>query len=446
MNNGLAARFPPGFVFGASASDYQIEGAWNEDGKGPGIWDVFCRRPGAVLNGDTGDVACDHYHRWREDVELMARLGLRAYRFAISWPRVLPNGLGPINEAGLDFYDRLVDALLERGITPYATLYHWNLPQALQSRGGWGVRDCVGWFAEYAARVADRLADRVTNWITINEPEVVAFLGHAAGIHAPGLRDTGLALRVVHQLLLAHGLAASALRAAHSGLEVGLSLNLYDCQPASNRPEDVEAARRADGYQNRWYLDPLFGRGYPADMVAWYGTDFPSDHVNEGPALAADLDFLGVNYYSRRVAAAGPEGLLKVVNRLPADATRTAMGWEVYPDGLTSVLIRLHRDYGVRSLLVTENGAAYHDVPNGSEHIDDPDRREYLASHLTASASAIEAGVPLQGYFVWSLLDNFEWALGYSQRFGLVYVDYATRQRVMKTSGLWYRDLIAAAR
>jgi beta-glucosidase len=428
----LAARFPQEFLWGTATAAYQIEGAWDADGRAASIWDTFCRVPGAIANGDTGDVACDHYHRWQGDVALLGDLGLNAYRFSVSWPRVLPHGAGRPNDRGLAFYDRLVDGLLEREIRPLVTLYHWDLPQALQERGGWGVTDSIGWFGEYASTVAERLGDRVVDWITINEPAVAAFVGHWEGRHAPGARDLGLALRVAHHLLLAHRAGEQAIRANGRSSRVGIALDLRPCHPASETPEDVEAARRRDGQSVRWFLDPLFGCGYPKDVAAWWAELAPADL--EG--FHGRLDFLGVNYYTREVvrAAGGPLGAEPVI---VTDADRTGTGWEVYPAGLREILLRVTRDFGPIPLYVTENGAAYED--------DEP-RLRYLRSHVAAAAQAVEAGAPLEGYFVWSLLDNFEWAEGYRQRFGIVHVDYPTQRRTVKPSGRWYRDLVAAWR
>jgi beta-glucosidase len=428
----LAQRFPPGFLWGAATAAYQIEGAPLADGKGPSIWDVFCRVPGAVANGDTGDVACDHYRRFREDVALMAELGLGAYRFSISWPRVLPAGTGATNEPGLEFYDRLVDELLAHGIRPLATLYHWDLPHALQDRGGWPSPDAPGWFGEYAALAAERLGDRVRDWVTINEPGVVTWIGHLEGRHAPGARDFGTAVATGHSLLLAHREGAAAIRAATADARVGIALDLRPVHPAGDTPDDHQAARLLDAHQNRWFLDPLFGRGYPAELVERLGDLAP-------PPLDGyhgRLDFLGANYYTRHRArpAEGPIGAEMVG---PAGVPTTDMGWEVYPDGLRELLVRLHDDYGPLPLLVTENGAAFGD---------DERRLDYLARHLEAAAEAIEAGVPLEGYFAWSLLDNFEWAEGYAKRFGIVEVDYATQLRTVRPSGRWYSELVRAWR
>jgi beta-glucosidase len=400
----LAARLAPDFLWGAATAAYQIEGAWNEDGKGPSIWDTFSHTPGKVLNGDTGDVACDHYHRYRDDVELMAELGLDAYRFSVSWPRILPDGAGRIEPRGLDFYDRLVDELLAHGVRPFLTLYHWDLPEALQQRGGWGAREAPAWFAGYASVVAERLGDRVGHWATLNEPEVVAYLGHASGEHAPGFRDPALAEQVAANLVQAHQAGTEAVRAAAPTVSVGVVLNMSPIEPASDAPADVEAADREDARRNRFFLE----------------------------SLVPGADFVGVNYYFREIV--GRDGFVSLDN-----VERTDMGWEVHPAGLTEVLLRVHEEYGASVVYVTENGAAY-------PGIEDPNRVRYLDSHIAAAADALEDGVPLAGYFVWSLLDNFEWAYGFSKRFGIVHVDYETQKRTLKASGQWYRDLIREAR
>jgi beta-glucosidase len=400
----LARRFPPGFLWGTATAAYQIEGAWKEGGKGPSIWDEFCRRPGAIRNGDTGEVACDHVHRFGEDVALMAELGLNAYRFSISWPRVLAEGVGLPNEAGLDFYDRLVDALVEHGIRPFATLYHWDLPLALHERGGWEAPEMAEWFGGYADLVARRLGDRVRDWVTLNEPEVVYSHGYGTGEHAPGIRDDASAERVVENLVLAHEAGLQALRAGSPGARVGIALSLSPVHAATE-----EEAARYDETRNRRFLDPI---------------------VRDGPPL----DFVGVNYYSREVLGPQPDGV-----------ERTAFGWEVYPEGLTETLLRLHRDFGPVELYVTESGAAYDDVVGPDGEVDDADRVSYLERHLAATADAIEAGAPVKGYFVWSLLDNFEWAQGYAMRFGLVRVDYATQRRTVKASGRRYAEIVRAA-
>ena len=441
-----ATELPPSFLWGAATAAYQIEGAATLHGKGRSIWDEFTRRPGAVANGDTGDVACDHVRRMRDDVELMAGLGLNAYRFSVAWSRVLPRGIGQVNVRGLDVYDRLVDLLLERDIRPFLTLYHWDLPQALQERGGWGSADAPKWFAEYAAAVATRLGDRVRDWTTLNEPQVFAFAGHLAGNHAPGLTDWGLALRVAHHALLAHRVGADALRAIVRAPRVGIALDLHDCHSLRSLPDDEGAAVRMDGSQNRWFLDPLFGRGYPQDLVAAYGSLLPRGAVDAMHRYHGRLDFLGVNYYNPWRVESSSELPLRAALVEPVVPERTAMGWEVRPTGLRHVLERLAREYGATALYVTENGAAYDDEADPSGFVDDEDRRRYLDRHLAEAARALEAGVPLEGYFAWSLLDNFEWAEGYDKRFGLVRVDFPTQTRTVKASGAWYRDLIAAWR
>jgi len=431
----LGRRFPRDFAWGAATAAYQIEGAWNEDGKGESIWDVFCRIPGVIEDGQSGEIACDHYHRLDEDLDLLTALGARAYRFSVAWSRVLPDGTGRVNEPGLAFYDRLVDGLLERGLRPFVTLYHWDLPQALQMRSGWTNEAVADWFAEYAQLVASRLGDRVHDWMTLNEPQVTAFAGYQWGLHPPGVKDVATAVKVTHHLLLAHRAGADAVRAAAPGASVGIALNLSPAEPATGSAEDAAAARLADGFSNRWFLDPLYGRGYPRDVVERYGPIAP-------PPLDSydgNLDFLGVNYYMRHVVKASSTAQLGY-DVLPPSGRLTEMGWEVHPDGLRTILERVHRDYGPRAVYVTESGAAFPDEPNG----DDPDRVEYLHDHFAAAADALEAGVPLRGYFVWSLLDNFEWHNGFTKRFGLVYVDYATQRRTMKSSGRFYRSVAAA--
>ncbi len=435
--------FPPGFRWGVATASYQIEGAVAEDGRGPSIWDTFCATPGKVADGDTGDVACDHYHRWEDDLDLMQRLGVQAYRFSVAWPRVIPDGTGAVNARGLDFYDRLVDGLLARGIEPYATLYHWDLPQPLQDAGGWPWRGIVEPFVAYADAVTRRLGDRVRGYATLNEPWCSAHLGYGFGEHAPGLRDLAQALQASHHLLLAHGAALPAMRANAPAARHGIVLNLYPTFPASDAPADAAAARRFDGFFNRWYLDPLLRGRYPDDMWAAYGADAPAVEDGDLEVIARPLDFLGVNYYSRSIVAAdpGPQGLSMAPP--PADAERTEMGWEVYPQGLTELLVRLDRDYDLPPVFITENGAAYPDAPGADGRVDDADRVRYLERHVAALADALGQGVDVRGYFAWSLMDNFEWSHGYAKRFGLVHVDYATQARTPKRSARWYADFIA---
>ena len=445
-------HFPPDFLWGAATAAYQIEGAVAAGGRSPSIWDAFSRRPGAVANGDTGDVACDHYHRYRDDVSLMSSLGLRSYRFSVAWPRVQPGGRGPASAAGLDFYQRLVDELLARDIAPWITLYHWDLPQDLEDAGGWPNRDTAERFAEYAGLVHEALGDRVKFWTTLNEPWVSAFLGYAAGVHAPGRTEPAAALAASHHLLLGHGLAASAIRArATADTEVGVTLNLGAVSPATDA--DRDAARRIDGLANRLFLDPLLLGTYPADVQADLAavTDFGFVRPGDLEVISAPLDLLGINYYRGSMVAGGTDAPPEPsawpgsehVRFVPRGLPTTAMDWEIDPDGMTSTLRMVAENYPAPPLYVTENGAAFDDKVGPDGEVDDPERVEYYASHLRACADAIAAGVPLRGYFAWSLLDNFEWAYGYEKRFGLVYVDYATQQRIPKSSARFYSDVIA---
>lgn len=444
----MTVEFPEAFVWGAATASYQIEGGVREGGRGESIWDRFSHTPGKIQNGDTGDVACDHYHRYAEDVELMAELGLNAYRFSIAWPRIFPEGKRQVNTQGLDFYNRLVDCLLEAGIEPFATLYHWDLPQALQEEGGWANQDTVGYFADYTVTVSRELGDRIHHWITHNEPWVVAFLGHATGEHAPGLKDLATALQVSHHLLLSHSQAVPILREhGDADTRVGITLNLHPAHPASESQADEEAARRFDGYKNRWFLDPLFKGQYPEDMLAWYDDKAPSIHPGDLDRIAVPIDFLGVNYYFRDVVEAGPQEKFLQANTIkPQEAEYTEMGWEIYPEGLYELLMRLHQGYQVPKLYVTENGAAFADEVEADGQVHDPRRVRYLQEHFLQAHRAIQDGAPLAGYFVWTLLDNFEWAFGYSKRFGLIYVDHPTQERIVKESGKWYRDVIAENR
>jgi len=436
--------FPENFVWGAATASYQIEGAWNENGKGESIWDRFSHTPGKVENGDTGDVACDHYHRWREDIILMKEIGLKAYRFSISWPRILPSGRGEVNQAGIDFYNQLVDALLEAGIEPFVTLYHWDLPQALQDERGWPKRKIVDAFVEYADLVSRVLGDRVKNWITLNEPWVSAFVGHEEGRHAPGIKDVHTAVAAAHHLLLSHGLAVPIIRENSSDANVGITLNLSPHEPASPSISDRKAAIWGDGYLNRFFLDPLVGRGYPQDMVNSFGSAMEFVQPGDLDTIAVPIDFLGVNYYTRKIARS--EAVSEEENE-PCTVFRgdeiTEMDWEVYPEGLYNLLGRMYFDYNFPAVYITENGAAFKDqVVNGE--VDDPQRLSYIKRHLKQVHRAFGIGVPIKGYFTWSLIDNFEWALGYSKRFGLIYVDYETQQRIPKSSAKWYAQVISA--
>ena len=431
------AAFPSTFVWGTATAAYQVEGAATEDGRGESIWDRFSATPGNVANGDTGAVACDTYHRYAEDIRLMRTLGIGAFRLSVAWPRILPEGRGPVNRAGLDFYDRLVDDLLANGLDPYVTLYHWDLPQALEENGGWPVRDTVDAFTEYTEVVVARLGDRVRHWITQNEPWVISWLGYGLGVHAPGRTSDSDALAAGHHILLAHGRAAEVLRREAPDSEVGIAVDLVPMYPFSDTEADIEAAHREDGFRNRWFLDAVLGRGYPEDMLERYAEILPPIADGDLETIAAPLDFLGINYYTRNVVRAG------VGEVATEGAEHTDMGWEVYPNGLRDLLVRLHAEYELPDLYITENGAAFPDSRNNGT-VRDPRRIAYLGGHLDAVASAIADGVPVRGYFLWSLLDNFEWAFGYSRRFGIVYVDFETLERVPKDSFAWYRDFIAA--
>lgn len=471
VTSDAVSRFPSGFVWGTSTAAYQIEGAVNDDGRAPSIWDTYSHTPGRVARGETGDVACDHYHRYEADLDLMASLGFTAYRFSVAWPRVLPTGTGAVNQTGLDFYRRLVDGLLSRGITPMLTLYHWDLPEALQARGGWVNRDVAGWFADYASVVAGELGDAVPVYTTLNEPWCSAFLGHATGVHAPGQTDDATALRVAHHLNLAHGLGASAVRAQAPGAEVSISLNLAQVYPASGDPADAAAARHVDGLANRIFLDPVLNGSYPDDVVAstqeW--CDWSFVHDGDLATIAAPLDVLGVNYYSpSRIA--GPRVVADRADRptaagrwtgesgadpvawpgtnqawsVPQPGPYTDMGWRIEPSSFQDLLTRVARDYPEIPLVVTENGCAYADGPDEHGRVTDRRRIEYLHDHLAAVHGAIENGADVRGYYVWSFMDNFEWSLGYAKRFGLVHVDYDTLERTPKDSAHWYASVASA--
>ncbi|MFI7076853.1 GH1 family beta-glucosidase [Micromonospora sp. NPDC049903] len=447
--------FPENFLWGAATAAYQIEGAARDDGRGDSIWDTFSRTPGKVHAGHTGDVACDHYHRYADDVAMMAELGLQAYRFSVSWPRIQPDGSGPVNPRGLDFYDRLTDALLGRGIDPIVTLYHWDLPQTLQDRGGWTDRDTAEHFATYASAVHTRLGDRIDTWTTLNEPWCSAYLGYGNGVHAPGVQDAGAAFSAVHHLLLAHGLAAQALRSGGAA-RVGITLNPADVQPAdADSAADAAAVRLVDGLHNRIFLDPLLVGGYPDDVREHVARLVEPTFVRDGDEkiIAAPIDLLGINYYSPTYVAGRPDGgggggaypgTEGAVEFLPAVGPLTDMGWMIEPAGLTRLLERIAADYPGVPLLITENGAAFPDkTADPSSPLQDSDRIAYLDGHLRAAHEAIARGVDLRGYLVWSLLDNFEWAEGYRKRFGIVHVDYLTQRRTPKSSARWYQEVIS---
>ncbi|MPV36639.1 GH1 family beta-glucosidase [Georgenia subflava] len=443
---------PPGFLWGAATSAFQIEGAQDVDGRGESVWDVFARRPGAVEGGADGSRACESYRRWADDVDLLAELGLNAYRFSVSWARILPDGAGPVEQRGLDHYERLVDALLARGVTPVLTLNHWDMPQALMADGGWTGRGSVDAFAGLADAVAARLGDRVPWWITQNEPWIVSLLGYQLGLHAPGVADLRAAVTAGHHLLLGHGAAADVIR-GHGAGRVGAALSLFPCDPATDSAADVEAAHGSDGYVNRWYLEPLLGQGYPADMRQhWERAVGPLDFVRDGDeaAIAGRSDFLGVNYYTRRVMAAAATGPGRPfpwqVVPPSGDVERTDAGWEVSPAAFRDLLLRLGRDHPGTAILVTENGGVFGETPTHDGLVHDTRRIAFLREHVQAMAEAIAAGVDVRGYFHWSLLDNFEWAMGYRPRFGLVHVDYATGRRTVKDSGRFYGELARTGR
>jgi beta-glucosidase len=427
------------FTWGVATSSYQIEGAATAGGRGPSIWDTFSRVPGAVINGDSGDVACDHYHRYNEDLDLIKWLGVNAYRFSIAWPRIFPQGAGSPNQAGIDFYDRLIDGALERGITPWPTLYHWDLPQALEDKGGWNSRATSERFAEYAHLMAEKFGDRVKNWTTLNEPFCSAWLGYLYGVMAPGIKDLQTAINASHHLLLGHGLATQAIRSVASDLRVGIVLNLTPAIPLNDN--DELAAKYADGFDNRWYADPVFKGSYPQDIVEGFGKEVPI-HAGDMQSISAPLDFLGINFYTRQTVTLDESAKPLPYRPVMVDGVeRTAMGWEVHPESLTNIIMRVHRDYAPKEIYITENGSAWDDsVIN--DKVDDSRRVSYLERHLDAMLAAKAQGAPVNGYFAWSLMDNFEWAFGYSKRFGIVYVDYETQKRIPKSSAYYYRERI----
>ena len=439
--------FPKDFLWGAATSNYQIEGSPLADGAGMGTWHRFVHTPGRTLDGDTGDVACDHYRRWPEDVELMARLGLNAYRFGIAWTRILPEGRGRVNQQGLDFYSRLIDALLEKGITPMVTLYHWDLPAALDDRGGWLSPDMPEWFADFAEVAFGAFDDRVPLWATLNESWVINDAGYTHGTHAPGHRSRYEPPIVTHRLLLSHAAAVERYRAMGRH-EIGIVADLEPKEPATDSAEDLAATVRDDAYKNLQYLDPVFGRPYPQALRDTFGDAWPEWPEEDFARIAAPIDFVGVNYYQRRVVRHDPNAWPTYASPAPVEgAIYTETGWEVHAPGLLRTLLAVKDRYGDVPIYVTENGAAFPDPPHATNgRVDDPLRVRYLEEHLTAAREAIARGVELRGYFVWSLLDNFEWAAGYSKRFGIVHVDFETQARTVKASGEWYRVFIAAER
>ena len=453
--HGAPARleFPPGFRWGAATSAYQIEGAADEEGRRPSVWDTFCRTPGAVVGGDTGDTAVEHYHRYREDVALMGRIGLQGYRFSLSWARLQPDGRGPVNRQAVDFYRRLLDALEEQGIEPLATLYHWDLPQALEDEGGWRSRGTAERFADYAELAREALGDRITDWITLNEPWCAAFLGYSSGLHAPGVQDPAGSLVAAHHLLLGHGLAVERLRAGRRPVRVGIAPNFYPVHPLTGSEADADAAHRIDLLMNRLFLEPVRSGAYAQDILDHVDGVAGLGHIRPGDTavIGAPIDFLGVNYYSAHRVGAGTAsgepsawpGAEDVAFRLVGERL-TDTGWDVDPDGFRLQLERIAAAHPGLPIVITENGAAYDDRPDEDGRVDDQDRIAFLRDHLTALHRAIAAGVDVRGYYLWSLLDNFEWSEGYAKRFGIVRVDYPTQRRIPKASADWYATVIAA--
>lgn len=443
----MARQFPATFHWGAATAAYQIEGAVNESGRGESIWDRFARTPGRTTNGDTGDIACDHYHRWQDDFQLLHNLGVNAYRFSIAWPRIFPNGYGKVNTVGLDHYDRQIDALLRLGITPWATLFHWDLPQTLYDKGGWLNRDAIAAFCDYTDVVTQRLGDRVKHWLTLNEPTVHAYLGYWTGNHAPGEQSVQKSFQVLHHILVAHGQAVPIVRANAAGARVGLahSLNVY--HPVDDREESYRASQRFDGVWNRMVVDAVAKETYPADIIELLGQHAPEILPNDMKIIATPIDVLGINYYSRiHVKPDNKNGPFFMQEVPVRGVPKTAYGWEVYPDGLREAMVNLHERYQFPAYAITENGAAFDDTLGANDVIADSDRQRYIEKHIESTYEAMNSGVPILGYFLWSLLDNFEWDRGFSMRFGAYYVDFATQRRYLKQSGRWYREFLARER
>jgi len=439
--------FPADFRWGCSTSSYQIEGAIGQDSRGESIWDRFCAQPGTIRDGSSGAVACDHYHRWPEDLDIARNLGTNAYRFSIAWPRIFAEGRGKVpNQKGLDFYSRLVDGMLERGLEPWVTLYHWDLPQALQDQGGWANRDTVDAFVEYTDVVSRHLGDRIKHWITHNEPWCTAFHGHYEGVHAPGIKSFKTALQVCHNVLVSHGLAIPVIRRNVPDARIGAALSLHPLKPASHREQDIAATRRHDGLRNRWFLDPLHGRGYPDDVWSILGDNAPVIQDGDLEIIATPTDFLGVNYYFPEIVADAP-GVGAMSTRVveTQNVERTAFGWEVSPEGMVTLLSRIASEYQPAEIYLTENGSTYDDTVTSDGRVEDIQRRNYLERHLLALRQVVGMGIPVKGYFAWSLLDNFEWAEGYIRRFGLTHIDFETQERRLKASGEWYRAFLRGA-
>jgi beta-galactosidase len=451
------SAFPTDFVWGAATAAYQIEGAVNADGRGRSIWDTFAHTPGKISDGTVGDVAVDHYHRYADDIALLAGLGMNAYRFSIAWPRIQPASIGAANQAGLDFYRRIAETCHQHGITPYATLYHWDLPQALEDDGGWLNVDTAAAFRDYAAVTHDALGDVISHWVTLNEPWCSSLLGYGNGVHAPGKTLGSDALQAAHHLLLAHGLAINAMRESRHPSTLGITLNLYSVRAASDSLVDQDAARRADGISNRFFLDPVVLGQYPDDVLLDAGvTDWFNERAGDLEVISAPIDFLGINYYSRHTVTGPDDGSFsdpsvpsvypgsENMRLVDTGADKTQMGWEIHPDGLIDVVDMVHDRAPELPVYITENGAAYPDTLTPDGTVEDAERQRYFELHTAACREAIDKGLPLKGYFAWSLMDNFEWAFGLSRRFGLVYVDYETQQRTIKNSGLWFRDFLAS--
>jgi beta-glucosidase len=433
----MTQQFPPDFAWGTATASFQIEGATREDGRGESIWDRYADTPGKISTGETGDPACDSYHRYTDDIAVMRALNANAYRFSTAWPRIIPDGDGAVNPAGLDYYDRVVDALLADGITPYVTLYHWDLPQALQDKGGWANRATIDAFARYTDVTVSRLGDRVKQWATFNEPWCISILSNFIGEHAPGLHDRKTALLVAHHVLVAHGTAVPIIRDRCQDASVGIVLNFEPAYPATDSEADARATRLHHDHFNRWFLDPVMGRGYPQEGWQAYGADAPAISPGDMDTVSAPIDFLGVNYYSRQVCHDPASSGGRILNQRDETAV-SARGWEIFPQGLYDLLTWLHRDYALARIVVTENGMACHDTLTADGQVHDPERIAFIKAHLAMVLKAIDAGVPVRGYFCWTLMDNFEWACGTSSRFGLAYTRFETQQRILKDSGVWY--------
>jgi beta-glucosidase len=442
----ISDHFPKGFYWGTATASFQIEGAIQEDGRGESIWDRFCATPGKIKTGETGEPASDSYHHYMDDIALMRAMKNNAYRFSVAWPRVIPDGDGKINPRGLDYYDRMVDSLLKGEITPFITLYHWDLPQALQDKGGWATRPTVDAYVRYVDATVNRLGDRVKHWMTHNEPWCVSILSHQLGEHAPGLHDRKVALQVAHNLLVSHGLAVPVIRQQCSSAQVGIVLNFTPAYPATDSAADQSLTRHEHARFNLWFLDPIAGHGYPQDAWNSYGNDVPKVEPEDMKIIAAPLDFLGVNYYTRKICHDPRGGESSRVLNERSKVNVSDRDWEIYPQAMYDLLIWLGLGYNFKNIYLTENGASYRDVlsPNGEVH--DPKRTDFIHQHLTTLLKVIEAGVPVCGYFCWSLMDNFEWAFGTSSRFGLAFTDFKTQKRILKDSGKWFGKVARANR